>query len=51
MSMERKEKDPLLVRRVAGGPGDKVEIKDDIFYLNDKPYEKHMVEAVPYGDR
>ena len=30
-----------------------VEIKDDIFYLNDKPYEKHMVEAVhmePMGE-
>ena len=43
----------VLVRRVAGGPGDKVEIKDDIFYLNDKPYEKHMVEAVhmePMGE-
>lgn len=36
----------VLVRRVVGAPGDKVEIKDDIFYLNGKPYEDHMVEAV-----
>ena len=28
----------ILVRRVVGTAGDKVEIKDDIFYINNKPY-------------
>lgn len=36
----------VLVRRVAGSSGDVVEIKDNIFYLNGKPYEKYMAEAV-----
>ena len=35
----------ILVRRVAGSFGDVVEIKDNIFYLNGKPYEEHMYEA------
>lgn len=35
----------ILVRRVAGSFGDTVEIKDNIFYLNGKPYEKYMSEA------
>lgn len=35
----------ILVRRVAGSFGDSVEIKDNIFYLNGKPYEKYMSEA------
>ena len=36
----------ILVRRVAGSSGDVVEIKDNIFYLTGKPYEKYMAEAV-----
>lgn len=35
----------ILIRRVAGGPGDTVEISDNIFYLNDRPYTEHMSEA------
>lgn len=34
----------ILVRRVAGSSGDTVEIKDNIFYLNGKPYYKYMKE-------
>lgn len=34
----------ILVRRVAGSSGDTVEIKDNIFYLNGKPYDKYMKE-------
>jgi len=40
----------ILVRRVAGSAGDTVEIKDDIFYLNGRPYEKYMKEAVSMED-
>lgn len=40
----------ILVRRVAGGPGDTVEIKDNVFYLNGKPYEEYMNEAVSMED-
>lgn len=40
----------VLVRRVAGAEGDMVEIKDDIFYLNGKPYTEHMKEAVHMED-
>lgn len=40
----------ILVRRVAGSPGDTVEIKDDIFYLNDRPYTEHMSEAAHMED-
>lgn len=36
----------ILIRRVAGSAGDTVEIKDDIFYLNGKPYTEYMNEAV-----
>lgn len=35
----------ILVRRVAGSPGDTVEIKNNIFYLNGKPYTEYMSEA------
>lgn len=37
----------ILVRRVAGSAGDVVEIKNNTFYLNGKPYESHMSEAAP----
>lgn len=40
----------VLVRRVAGKSGDTVEIKDDIFYLNSKPYDKYMKEPVAMDD-
>ncbi|MFQ8602958.1 MAG: signal peptidase I [Anaerovoracaceae bacterium] len=40
----------ILVRRVAAGSGDIVEIKDDIFYLNGKPYTEYMKEAVHMED-
>lgn len=36
----------VLVRRVAGSEGDTVEIRDNIFYLNNKPYDEYMKEAV-----
>lgn len=36
----------VLVRRVAGNAGDVVEIKDNIFYRNGKPYQDYMTEAV-----
>ena len=36
----------ILIRRVAAVPGDTVEIKNDIFYVNDKPYTEYMKEAV-----
>lgn len=35
----------ILIRRVAAGPGDCVEIRDSIFYLNDKPYTDYMSDA------
>lgn len=35
----------ILVRRVAASSGDVIEIKDNIFYLNGKPYEEYMYEA------
>lgn len=35
----------ILVRRVAGSFGDVIEIKDNIFYLNGRPYEKYMTQA------
>ena len=35
----------ILVRRVAASFGDTVEIRDNIFYLNGRPYEKYMSEA------
>lgn len=40
----------ILVRRVAGAPGDTVEIKDDIFYLNSKPYDEYMKDPVSLDD-
>lgn len=40
----------ILVRRVAGKSGDTVEIKDNIFYLNDKPYDEYMKEPVHMDD-
>lgn len=40
----------ILVRRAAGAPGDTVEIKNDMFYLNDKPYDEYMKEAVSMDD-
>ena len=40
----------ILVRRVAGSPGDTVEIKDNMFYLNGKPYDEYMKEAVSMDD-
>lgn len=36
----------ILVRRVAGSAGDVVEIRDNIFYLNGRPYQEYMAEAV-----
>lgn len=35
----------IIIRRVAGTEGDTVEIKDNIFYLNGKPYDRYMKEA------
>jgi len=40
----------ILIRRVAGSSGDVVEIKDNIFYLNEKPYQEYMTEAVHMED-
>ena len=40
----------ILVRRVAGGPGDSVEIKDNVFYLDHKPYDEYMKEPVSMED-
>lgn len=40
----------ILVRRVAGSAGDTVEIKDSMFYLNDKPYDEYMKEPVYMED-
>ena len=40
----------ILVRRVAGAAGDTVEIRDDIFYLNGKPYTEYMLEPVRMED-
>lgn len=40
----------VLVRRVAGKSGDVVEIKDNVFYLNDKPYDEYMKEPVHMED-
>ena len=40
----------VLVRRVAGSEGDVVEIKDNVFYLNNRPYYEYMKEAVHMDD-
>lgn len=40
----------IIVRRVAGSAGDTVEIKDNIFYLNGKPYDEYMKEPVHMED-
>lgn len=40
----------ILVRRVAGVAGDTVEIKDNMFYLNGKPYDEYMKEPVSMDD-
>lgn len=40
----------ILVRRVAASAGDVIEIKDNVFYLNGKPYEEYMNEAVHMED-
>ena len=40
----------VLVRRVAGSEGDVVEIKDNVFYLNNRPYDEYMKEAVHMDD-
>lgn len=40
----------ILVRRVAGVAGDTVEIKNDMFYLNGKPYDEYMKEPVSMDD-
>ena len=40
----------ILVRRVAGAAGDTVEIKNDMFYLNGKPYDEYMKEPVSMND-
>ena len=36
----------ILVRRVAASSGDVIEIKDNIFYLNGKPYEEYMLSLI-----
>lgn len=44
----------ILVRRVVAVSGDTVEIKDNMFYLNDRPYTDHMSQAAhmkPYAKR
>lgn len=44
----------ILIRRVAAVSGDTVEIKDNMFYLNDKPYTDFMSQAAhmkPYAKR
>lgn len=40
----------VLVRRVAGRGGDSIEIENDIFYLNDRPYTEYMKEPVHMDD-
>ena len=40
----------IIVRRVAGAPGDTVEIRDNVFYLNGRPYEEYMKEPVHMDD-
>lgn len=40
----------VLVRRVAGREGDSIEIKNNMFYLNGKPYTEHMKEPVHMED-
>ena len=40
----------ILVRRIAGVPGDVIEIRDNIFYRNDRPYTEYMAEAVHLED-
>lgn len=40
----------ILVRRVAGIPGDTVEIRNNVFYLNEKPYDEYMKEPVHMDD-
>lgn len=40
----------ILVRRVTGAPGDVVEIRDDVFYLNGRPYDEYMKEPVKMDD-
>ncbi len=40
----------IVVRRVAAGGGDTVEIKDNIFYLNGKPYDDYIQQPAVMED-
>ena len=40
----------IIIRRVAGKPGDMIEIKNDILYVNDRPCTDHMSEPAHMED-
>lgn len=40
----------IIIRRVAGKPGDVIEIKNDILYVNDRPFTDHMAEPAHMDD-
>ncbi|NLD18733.1 MAG: signal peptidase I [Clostridiales bacterium] len=40
----------ILIRRVAASEGDSVEIREDVLYVNGKPYAAHMKEPVHMED-
>lgn len=40
----------IIIRRIAGKPGDMIEIKNDILYINDHPFTDHMAEPAHMDD-
>ena len=40
----------IIIRRIAGKPGDMIEITNDILYINDRPFTDHMAEPAHMDD-
>ncbi|GGG15343.1 signal peptidase I [Lysinibacillus alkalisoli] len=41
--------DEWYIKRLIGLPGDKIEMKNDVLYVNDKPYEENYVKRSAKG--
>lgn len=40
--------DYLMIKRVIGMPGDTLELRDDVLYINEEPYEEPYVYDAPF---